>query len=375
METLITIFREVHDPRCLNARHDLAAMLFIALAACLCGAKSSVEIADFAEANEAELADIVDLPHGAPSHDSFSRVFRLLDPEELAQAFARFTAALRQGLGLGPVEGVVAIDGKRLRRGYERGRACMPPLLLSVWDAETRLSIAARCAPPGADPGDEVAATLAALKSLVLKGCTVTADAAHCHPRMAAAVRETGAHYMLKLKANHGPLFACAVEAFAAADAKGDGKGGPASYTCCEYGHDRGEWRRASVIAAPADAPAFPGLAALGRIESERTRADGTTAHMVHYAVMSQRLTPQRLLSINRKHWSVENHLHRQLDVVFYEDDARTRKNYGPQNLGVIRRIALDILRAHPDNRSIARKMKRALWKREFFYELFTHMR
>jgi len=95
----------------------------------------------------------------------------------------------------------VAIDGKRLRRGYERGRACMPPLLLSVWDAETRLSIAARCAPPDTDPGDVVAATLAALKSLVLKGCTVTADAAHCHPRMAAAVSETGAHYMLKLKA------------------------------------------------------------------------------------------------------------------------------------------------------------------------------
>ena len=88
---------------------------------------------------------------------------------------------------------------------------------------------------------------------------------------------------------------------------------------------------------------------------------------------MSRRLTPRRLLSINRKHWSVENHLHRQLDVVFYEDDARTRKNYGPQNLGVIRRIALDILQAHPDNRSIARK--RALWKREFFHELFTHMR
>ena len=80
-------------------------------------------------------------------------------------------------------------------------------------------------------------------------------------------------------------------------------------------------------------------------------------------------------LSINRKHWTVENHLHRQRNVVFYEDDARTRKNYGPQNLGVIRRIALGILRAHPDNRPIARKMKRALWKREFFYELFTHMR
>src|SRR3979409_2455839 len=93
----------------------------------------------------------------------------------------------------------------------------MPPLMVSVWDAETRLSLATRHAPGG----DEVAATLAALKSLVLKG-TVTADALHCHPRMAKEVRERGAHYAIKLKANHGPLFACAQAAFAAADAKGN---------------------------------------------------------------------------------------------------------------------------------------------------------
>ena len=132
----------------------------------------------------------------------------------MAKAFARFVTALREGLGLGPAKGVVAVDGKRLRRGYERGRACMPPLMVSVWDAETRLSLATRHAPGG----DEVAATLAALKSLVLKGCIVTGDALHCHPRMAAEVRERGAHYALKLKANHGPLFACAQPAFAAAE-------------------------------------------------------------------------------------------------------------------------------------------------------------
>src|SRR5262249_23854619 len=151
------------------------------------------------------LAEIVDLRHGAPSHDSFSRLFRLLDPEELAKAFARFVAALREGLGLGPAKGVVAIDGKRLRRGYERGRSHMPPLMVSVWDAETRLSLAMQ---PAAG-GDEVAATLAALKSVILKGCTVAADALHCHPRMAAQVRQRGAHYALKLKGNHRPLFEC----------------------------------------------------------------------------------------------------------------------------------------------------------------------
>jgi len=366
METLISIFREVHDPRDFDARHDLTAILFIALAATLCGAKSCVDIADFAAAHEDEFAEIVDLRHGAPSHDSFSRVFGLLDPKEMAEVFARFVKALRKGLGLDPAKGVVAVDGKRLRRGYERGRAFMPPLMVSVWDAETRLSLAAQYAPGG----DEVAATLAALKSLVLKGCIVTGDALHCHPRMATRVRERGAHYALKLKANHGPLFACAQQAFAAADANGK----LAVYEQSDSSHGRHERRRASVVARPADAPAFPDLAAIGRIETERN-ANGKLARTVHYVVLSKRLSPQRMLEVTRTHWSVENQLHWRLDVVFNEDDARTRKNYGPGNLAVLRRVALDILRAHPDDRSVGRKMKLAAWKKEFFFELFAHMR
>jgi predicted transposase YbfD/YdcC len=248
---------------------------------------------------------------------------------------------------------------------YERGRVCMPPLMISVWDAETRLSLAARHAPGG----NEVAATLAALKGLVLKGAILTGDALHCHPAMAAAVRATGAHYALKLKANNAPLFACVEAAFSVADAGGK----LVSYEESDSGHDRQERRRASVIAPPVDAPVFPDLTAVGRIESERN-ANGKLAKRVHYVLLSKRLTPQRMLNVTRTHWSVENQLHWPLDVVFSEDDARTRKNYGPQNLAVVRRIAIDILRAHPDNRPVGRKMKLAAWKKEFFFELFAHL-
>ena len=367
MQSLISIFREARDPRDCNARHELATILFIALAATLCGARNCVEIAEFAEANEAELAEIVDLPHGTPSHDCFSRIFRLLDPEQLAEVLAAFNRALREGLGLGPAGGVVAVDGKRLRRGYERGKAHMPPLLVSVWDAETRLSLAAGVSAEG----NEVKATLAALKSVVLKGCLVTADALHCHPAMARAVLAEGADYAIKLKANHQRLFDCAVAGFAAADATA----ALAFQERRDAGHDRREWRRGSVIAVPSDAPAFPGLAALGRIESERVMADGKTSKAVHYIVLSRRLRPERLLEVVRLHWSVENHLHRQLDVVFHEDDARSRKNNAAANLGMIRRIALDILKSHPDPRPPRRKMNLARWKKGFFHELFTHMR
>jgi predicted transposase YbfD/YdcC len=367
METLITIFREVRDPRDMNSRHSVPAMLFIALAATLCGAKNAVDIADFGEANEAMLAEIVDLPHGAPSHDCFSRLFRLLDPTELATALVNFGQALRAALGIGAPQGVVAVDGKSLRLGYERGQAFMPPLMVSVWDAETRLSIAARRAPGG----NEVAATLELLKALVLKGCIVTADALHCHPAMAEAVRETGAHYALKLKANNAKLYDAAVTGFAKADAAGK----LALYEHSEKGHARRERRRVGVIARPAEAPAFPGLAAFARIENERTNKAGKVETNTRYVALSRRLSPRRVSEVVRTHWSIENHQHWQLDVVFSEDDARTRKDYGPQNLAVIRRIALDILRAHPLERSIARKMKLATWSREFFFELFTHMR
>jgi predicted transposase YbfD/YdcC len=365
METLLSIFREVRDPRDLNSRHDVASMLFIAVAATLCGAKSAVDIADFGAAHVEMLGEIVDLPHGAPSHDCFSRLFRLLDPEELSTALTRFAQALRAGLGLGAPKGVVAVDGKSLRRGYEQGRAFMPPLMVGVWDAETRLSIASR----RAVDGNEVGATLAVLKGLVLKGCIVTADALHCHPRMAEAVRASGAHYALALKGNHGPLSRAAVAAFAKATGK------RAVYEEAESGHDRKDWRRVTVVTAPREAPAFPGLVAFAQIETERTSRRGTVETGTRYVALSKRLSPNRAFDVTRTHWSIENHLHWTLDIVFHEDDARTRKDYGPQNLAVIRRIALDILRSHPDTRSIARKMKLASWRKDFFFELFAHMR
>lgn len=367
MERFITILREVHDPRDINARHDCASMLFLTLMAMLCGAKSCVDIADFCATNERDLADIVDLPHGTPSHDSFSRLFRLLDPEELAKAFADFSQTLRAALGLGPAKGVVAIDGKKLRRGYERGRACMPPLMISVWDAQTRLSLAARAS---AD-GNEVKATLDALKSLDLKGCVVTADALHCHPKMAEGVRARGGHYMLKLKKNNAPLYDCAEKAFATADTAGK----TAFCESRQTGHDRFERRRVSVVAAPKDAPNLSGLAIFARIESARGKSEDVAKTHVAYAALSRRLTPKQAMTVVRDHWSVENNLHWPLDVVFDEDDARARKNHAPHNLSFIRRMALDILNVHPEKRSPARKMKLAAWNKEFFFSLFTHMR
>jgi predicted transposase YbfD/YdcC len=366
MQSVITILREVRDPRDMNARHEVGTILFLALAATLCGAKSCVEIAEFVEGCEDELSKIVDLPHGPPSHDTFSRLFRLLDPGELAKAFTAFMTALRAELGLPPPRGVVAIDAKSLRRGYEKGRAYFPPLMVSVWDSETRVAIAQARAPGG----NEVAATLELLRGLVLKGCTVTADALHCHPAMAAAVLAAKAHYALGLKANNGPLYAEAERLFARADNHAP------SFASEEKGHGRTERRRARVVLASAAARTLlPGLKALGCIEAERTGSNGKTETATRYVALSRPLTPAKLLETVRAHWSIENQLHWTLDVVFDEDDARTRKDYAPENLAVIRRLAQNILRLHPSTASISSKMRRAMWSKEYFFELFAHMR
>lgn len=365
MESYISILQEVRDPRDINARHPVATILFLTLAATLCGEKSCVEVADFAAAHEEELSGIVDLPYGAPSHDTFSRLFRLLDPAELAKAFAAFMAALRTELGLGTTQGVVAIDGKSLRRGYEKGRSHMPPLMVSVWDSQTRVAIAQARAPGG----NEIAATLKLLGSLVLKGCTVTGDALHCHPAMAQAVLDAKADYALGLKGNNGPLYAEAERLFA--DAGGDAP----SLATEEKAHGRIERRRVSVLPAPAAARALlPGLKALGRIEAERSTG-GKAVTDARYVALSRKLTPAKMAEVVRAHWSIENQLHWILDVVFDEDAARTRKDYAPENLAVIRRLAQNILRMHPSNDPISRKMRRASWSKEFFFELFAHMR
>lgn len=365
MEGLLVILAEVRDPRRENARHDLAAILFIALAGTLCGEKTCVDFADFADAHFDVLREIVDLPHGPPSHDTFSRVFRVLDPHELATALERLVAAMRQALGVsGPRR--VAIDGKSLKGAYDKGKACVPALMVNVWDNETRLAIAASRAPER----NEAGGALELLKGLVLKGAIVTGDALYCRPDMAQACRDRKAHYAFKLKANNPSLLAEVEAAFAQAD-----NDLPAVETT-DRSHGRSETRRASVIDARRLAIAgWPDLASLIRVETQRTTASGKTTSRIRYMISSRRFTPHKALDLFRQHWAIENKLHWKLDVIFEEDSARSRKDHAPENLAVIRRIAHNILSAHPSDKSIRRKMKRASWSKDFFFELFTHMR
>jgi predicted transposase YbfD/YdcC len=362
MEKFEQIFRDVPDPRAANARHDLLEVLVIAVAAVLCGAEGCADMADFGHAKEGLLRQFLRLEHGIPSHDTFSRVFRLLDPQAFEAAFRRFMAGFAKQL-----RGVVAIDGKALRGAFETGRRSTPLQLVNVWAVEARLAIAQRLAPKR----NEVAAALDVLDLLSLEGCIVTADALHCHAEMARRILGRGGAYVLALKENQSALFADAqmlLEPIAEH---------PQAEQVDIASHGRDERRHAVVVRAAAFARKhdFPGIAALARVELRRRVADRDEDPIVRYFLLSKVWSPAQVIAITRSHWGIENQLHWVLDVVFDEDRARNRKDNGPENLAILRKLALNMLRTHPDKASIRRKIKRAGWDDAFLLSMLTQMR
>jgi predicted transposase YbfD/YdcC len=358
METFSSCFSEVEDPRAANARHDLLELMVVALAAVLCGAEDCTDMALFARSKLLFLKQVLKLEHGPPSHDTFSRVFRLIAPEPFEAAFAKFTAAFA-----GALKGVVAIDGKALRGAYERGRKTCPLHLVNVWAAEARLVIGQRLAPGR----NEVLGAQQALALLRLDGCIVTADALHCRADTAQAILDTGADYALALKANQPTLLAQAQALIEAAEAVPQAVQGPAK------AHDRVEGRAALVVLAKD--MNFPGLAAVARVETHCKRAGEPEPVIVRFFLLSTLLTAERMLQVARTHWTIENQLHWVLDVALAEDAARSRKDNAPQNLALIRKLALNILRGHPEKASIKGKIKRAGWDDTFLTSLLGHMR
>lgn len=364
----LDVFGEVPDPRDCTAQHDLAEILFVALAAVLCGATHCTEMALFGKSRLELLRQFIPLENGVPSHDTFSRVLAALDPVALNDAFMRFMAAFGAQANIDTPKGQVAIDGKSLRRAYAKGRSHMPPLVVTVFASETFMSLAQSVA----QEGNEVEAAIAALKLLSLKGLTVTADALHCHRRMTQTIRDGGGHYVITLKANQSKLADEAGAALNAAATRQTTK----FHQTQEDAHGRHEVRRAFVVpfTQTPGKNALVDLCAVGRIERWRT-LDGKTTYTVHSYVLSRKMSAKDLLATVRSHWSIENDLHWQLDVLLGEDQIRGRKNNTAANHAILRRLTLNILRANPENIPLSHKRLKARWADQDLLSLITHMR
>lgn len=363
MQLFIRAFESVPDPRAENTRHDLVEILVIAFLAVLCGATACSEMSEFGRTKLKFLKRFLTLRHGIPSHDTFSNVFRVLDPKALDAAFGTLTETLLKALAGG---GVIAIDGKSLKGAYDKGRSYMPRMMVTAYAADLRLTLASL----EADGGSEVETALALIGLIDLKGHVVTADALHCHRRMTRAIIDKGGDYCITLKGNQDKLLSDARACLSKIN-----KRHRVAHSQT-HGHGRVETRLGLVVKAPdiSEHHDFPGLKAFGRIESTRV-IDGKTETDVRIFALSRELSPKALLKTVRAHWDIENGLHWQLDVTLREDAARNRKDNGPANIAVLRRRALDVARRDTSKGSLAVKLKKAGWDHDFMLNLLHHMR
>ena len=352
------MFNELPDPRAANARHRLSDLILIALAASLCGAQGATDYAQFARSKRALLEQVIG-PFEPPSHDTFSRIFRLLDPTAFAEVFAAFAKAFA-----GALEGVVALDGKAMRRAYEKGGRAWPPIVVTAWAAEARTVLGSLKA-GGAGQGEaDTAVRLIGL--LDLRGTTVTADALHCHRRMAAAITARGGDYVLSLKGNRAGLQRDAAARLSA--------GSTELAATDDRAHGRHERRTARVVPAGEMAAQhnFQGLSAIAQVTGQRDDEPPQT----RLFLLSRQMTAAELLDTVRAHWSVENSLHWSLDVIFNEDQSRARKDHAPANLALINRLAMTLLQRIDDPKtSIRRRIKKCAWEDQYLLNAIAHMR
>jgi predicted transposase YbfD/YdcC len=361
-------FSGVTDPRSGNARrHDLQELLLIALCTVLCGGESCVDMADFAEEKEEFLREFLSLENGLPSHDTFSRVFRALEPEQFRRCFQDFMTQFAETCQ-GMCEGVIAIDGKVLRRSFDTASAKSSLHMVSAWGCEQRLVLGQIATEA---KSNEITAVPKLLEMLSLKGCIVTVDALNCQRAIARQIVDQGGDYALALKGNQGTLHDD-VRMFL---------DDPATDTILvdttiDADHGRIETRTATIstsIGWLQDNHQWPGLEAIGKIVRTRETATKITTETAYY-LLSVPMSAERFGQVVRAHWGVENRLHWTLDVIMNEDQARNRLDNGPNNLAVLRHMALNILNAHKSKISNRRKIKRAGWSNAFLADLIAQI-
>lgn len=375
MSWFASAFESVPDPRTGNARrHDFLEVLVMALTAAVCGAETCSDFADFAVDRADLFGEFLRLENGVPSHDTFSRIFRLLDPDAFAACFGRFVTDLGAAGA-----GVVAIDGKTLRRSFDTA-ACRSPLAVVTAFASATQTVIGQESFRVSEGDSEILAARALLNCLDLTGQLVTADALHCQNDTAQLILDRGGDYLLRLKSNRPALHQMVRAYFADSAIRGE----LAIFETTDADHGRIERRRSYVSHdldwlrgtknACGEPSLLPGLACLGMIEATVTR-DGKTTTTRHYHLSSRRLDARTYLEAARSHWSIENSLHWVLDMTFDEDRARCRKDHAPENLATLRKLALNVLRTARPGISIRRKRKRSGWSNDFARSVIGQMR
>lgn len=372
-------FTDLPDPRGDNAIHNLHAILVIALMAIICGADGWVQVQIWGECKQQWLSTFLDLPGGIPSHDTFGRVFSLLDPVAFESCFKRWMSSVVK-LSAGRL---VAIDGKSIRRSFERGwdRNAMTHLVSAFVSQDENRVVFAQIAVE--EKKNEIVAIPKLLELLDLNGAVVTIDAMGCQREIAAQIVAQGGEYILPVKDNQPALnekVQTLMEDLVLDHAKGD-------TTCVDYfeqteqGHGRIETRRVWVSGqidslGPDLLGRWTGLGSV--ILVERTRQDlgdctgKVSVEQCCYISSLQNPQARTVCGYARGHWCVESTLHWQLDISFNEDQSRIRKGHGAENYSRLSRIALNLIKNNPVAK-VGVKSRRLLagWSEAYLLKLF----
>jgi predicted transposase YbfD/YdcC len=361
-------FATLPDPRQRLPQHPLLSILFIVLAAQLCGAEGWDAMVAFARAKHEWLASFLELPKGIPSADTLRRVMGALEPQAFAACFRAWVGALAKAL----TGEVVAVDGKAIKGAYEAASRTTPLYLLHVWATEQRLLLGQQAVSgaPGESPGTE-----AVLKLLVLTGAVVTGDANLCTKRVAQTVLAQGANYVLALKGNRGPVHTQVRQFWQAAAAQDFAEVRVRRVRRVNTGHGRTEERCSFAVAAtqlPPLVQRWPGVASVIMVDRVRHTAQRTQRER-HYYLSSLPPKVQTLHYAIRQHWRVENDLHWCLDVSFREDLCRIRDLRAAENVAMVRRMALQLLKRQPgETVGLPIRRLRAGWDNDYLVQVLS---
>jgi predicted transposase YbfD/YdcC len=346
-------------------------ILVITICAVICGADDYVAIADYGEAKQEWFKQFLELPTGIPSHDTFWRVFQLLDPEQFQVCFLEWiSAAARVSDGQ-----VIAIDGKRLRRSYakEDGKAAIH--MVSAWATANGMVLGQQKVD---EKSNEITAIPLLLRCLDISGCLVTIDAMGCQTEIADLIIEGGGDYLLSLKGNQGNLHDDVILLFDDLE-----ESGFTAYTydharTVDKDHGRIEVRQCWTISDPEcirflrGADKWSGLHTVVKVQAERYIGDKHSLD-TRYFITSCEDDAAQILQNTRQHWHIENSLHWVLDIAFREDECRIRKGHGAQNFAILRHIALNLLKQELSAKiGIKNKRLRAGWNNDYLANVLS---
>ena len=368
--TISEHFAEITDPRIERTKlHPLINIITIALCAIISGADDWVAIEAYGRTKEEFLGTFLELRNGIPSHDTFRRVFGLLNPEQFQAQFLSWVQRIER-LTQGEV---VAIDGKRLRGSRQSTKGAIN--LVSAWATQNRLVLGQRQVD---DKSNEITAIPELLDLLHLKGCIVTIDAMGCQQAIAETILAQEADYLLALKGNQPELFQAVGDYFEALLDPTQKITNYAYLRTVDAAHGRIETRQHWItedISWLPDATGkaqWSGLRSIGMIQAQRRIGDQRST-FVRYYLSSLPADAHQFAQAARAHWQIENQLHWSLDVTFHEDANRTRTDFAPQNLAIIRHIALSLLQQQRStNDSLKVKRLKAAWDHLYLLKLLS---